>query len=284
MKSNRPALHAGIVIKNLAEKTAGMPSVDEVCVVDNCSKDDFDGEFNNPKIHYIKNTRNSGYSAGNNVGLRYLVEEKRCEYVFIANPDVIFEEDAIKTMVTEMENNPKLALVSTKRYGHNRASIHQYFDFPPFWTSVKNCFFLPRRRFEKHRHIEQNRIVDDAKSIHLVDAVPGAFFGIRSNFLIQNNYIYEGIFLYGEEIIIGRQAKVLGYSAGVINTSEYTHDHVQKRFSNRKMFWYDRKSLKHYYQMFGDLNCLQQIILNIATFLGTIEYNCAYYVYHLLKK
>ena len=33
-----------------------------------------------------------------------------------------------------------------------------------------------------------------------VDAVPGAFFGIKSEFLLKNGFIYEGIFLYGEEI------------------------------------------------------------------------------------
>lgn len=270
--------------KRLAERVAQMTAVDAVCVVDNHSNDDFDGDFSHPKIHYIKNTKNAGYSAGNNVGLHYLIDEKGCDYVFIANPDVIFQNETIEEMLTAMRNNPKLALVSTKRYGHDRALIHQFFDFPPFWTSVKNCFFLLRRRFEKKRHIIQNHIIDEAKLIHYVDAVPGAFFGIRRKFLRENNYIYEGIFLYGEEIILGRQAKNLGYQAGVINTSEYIHDHVQTRFSNRKMFWYDRKSLKQYYRLFGDLNVLQQMILNIAIIIGTIEYNFAYYTYHLLNK
>ena len=127
----------GIVILNynshdltvgLANKVAKMNSVDHVCVVDNCSKDNFEGDFTHPKIHFIKNQKNSGYSAGNNVGLRYLVEEKGCDYVFVTNPDVIFENDTIETMVAEMEKNARLALVSTKRFGHNRSLIHQYFD------------------------------------------------------------------------------------------------------------------------------------------------------------
>lgn len=283
----------GVVILNynshdltirLAEKVAEMTTVNAICVVDNNSKDNFEDVFSHPKIHYIKNNKNSGYSAGNNVGLRYLIEKKGCDYVFIANPDVQFQDETVEAMLNAMKIHPQLAMVSTKRYGHAGTLIHQYFDFPPFWTSVKNCFFLPRRMFEKKRHLEQNKIIDGAKTIHYVDAVPGAFFGIRSEFLVKNNYIYEGIFLYGEEIILGRQARNLGYKVGVINTSEYIHDHVQTRFSNRKMFWYDRKSLKHYYKMFGDLNILQQMILNVATIAGTIEYNCAYYIYHLLKK
>lgn len=270
--------------KCLAEKVAGMSAVDAVCVVDNHSKDDFDGEFSHPKIHYIKNNRNSGYSAGNNIGLRYLVEDCDCEYVFIANPDVIFDNSTIEKMLDCFEKHQDVALVSTKRYGPDHALLHQYFDFPTLSTSIKNCFFLSRRKFEKKRHKIQNERIDKATSPVFVDAVPGAFFGIKSEFLKENNYIYEGIFLYGEEIILGRQAHNLGYKACVINSEVYIHNHKQKRFSNRKMFYLDRLSLKKYYDMFENYNWVQKLLLNISIELGTFEYNCMYYLYHLLKK
>lgn len=269
---------------NLANSLAKFDSVSNICVVDNCSKDDFDGEFLNPKIHYIKNSRNTGYSAGNNVGLRYLINVQKCDFVWIANPDVFFENSTIQKMRDCFLKNPNLALLSTKRFGPNKSLIHQYFDFPTFKTSIRNSFFLLRRKFEKRRHIEQNEIIDKAKGLYYVDAVPGAFFGIRSEFLIKNNFIFEGIFLYGEEIILGRQAHDMGYKVGVINSDVYVHNHHQKRFSNRKMFWLDRKSLKVYFKMFENFNFLQWSVLNIAFILGTIEYNCAYILYRLLKR
>lgn len=151
----------GVVILNynshdltvaLAKKIAKFKSVSDVCVVDNCSGDDFDNDFFEENIHYIKNSKNTGYSAGNNVGLRYLLDEKKCGYVFIANPDVIFENSTIEAMHSTMLEHPDIALISTKRYGHDGATIHQYFDFPTLMNSVKNCFFLPRRKFEKRRH------------------------------------------------------------------------------------------------------------------------------------
>lgn len=281
----------GIVILNynshdltvaLAKKAALFESVSDICVVDNNSNDDFDDDFTEEKIHYIKNPENTGYSAGNNVGLRYLVNEKHCGYVFVANPDVFFEDSTIRAMRDKMEEIPDLALISTKRYGHDGATIHQWFDFPPLKASIKNCFFMPRRKFEARRHFLQNMELDLADDIIFVDAVPGAFFGIKSEFLVKNNFIYEGIFLYGEEIIIGRQAHELGYRAGVINTEKYVHDHVQKRFSNRKMFWYDRHSLKVYYKMFEQFSPMQWFKLNTAIALGTAEYNCAFFLYNKL--
>lgn len=283
----------GVVILNynshdltlqLANKIATFQTVDEICVVDNCSKDDFNNDFNHPKIHYIKNSINSGYSAGNNVGLRYLIETKRCRYVYIANPDTIFEDKTIFDIKKTFEQHNDIALVSTKRYGHNNATIHQYFDFPKLNISIKGCFFLTRRKIEKTKFYEQNKKVDESNGLIYVDAVPGAFFGIRSEFLLKNNYLYEGIFLYGEEIILGHQAYDLGYKAAIINTSSYIHDHQQLRFNNRKMFWRDRISLKLYYKMFENLTFYQRSCLNIAIILGTIEYNCEYFLYNLLRK
>ena len=283
----------GVVILNygshdltvaLANKLVNYPSVHDICVVDNCSGDDFDSDFSDTKIHYVKNKKNTGYSAGNNVGLRYLIKERHCGYVFIANPDVIFEDDAIKAMHRMMLDNPEIGLIATKRYGHEGATIHQYFDFPNLTTSIKNCFFFPRRKFEKRRHFIQNMKVDLAEGPIYVDAVPGAFFGIKSQFLLENNYIYEGVFLYGEEIILGHQARDLGYKAAIINNAVYVHDHVQKRFANRKMFWYDRQSLKIYYKLFESFNLLQWFVLNAAIVLGTAEFNCTYYLYNIIRR
>lgn len=282
----------GVVILNynshdltvaLANKIATFRSVDEICVVDNCSKDNFDNDFNNEKIFYIKNDVNSGYSAGNNIGLRYLIEKKRCKYVYIANPDTIFEDSAISKIEETFEEYPDIAIVSTKRFGHNNTAIHQYFEFPKIGNSIRSCFFITRRKIERTKLCEQNKKVDKSNGIIFVDAVPGAFFGIRSEFLIKNNYLFEGIFLYGEEIILGHQALNLGYKSAVINTSSYIHDHKQLRFNNRKMFWRDRMSLKIYYQMFEHLTIWQWFLLNTAIILGTFEYNCEYILYNLFK-
>ncbi len=282
----------GVVILNynshdltvaLANKIATFQSVDEICVVDNCSKDNFDNDFNNKKISYIKNDVNSGYSAGNNVGLRYLIEKKHCKYVYIANPDTIFGDSAISKIEETFEEYPDIAIVSTKRFGHNNTAIHQYFEFPKIGNSIRSCFFITRRKIERTKLYEQNKKVDESNGIIFVDAVPGAFFGIRSEFLIKNNYLFEGIFLYGEEIILGHQALNLGYKSAIINTSSYVHDHKQLRFNNRKMFWRDRMSLKIYYQMFEHLTIWQWFLLNTAIILGTFEYNCEYILYNLFK-
>lgn len=285
----------GVVILNynshdltvaLAKQLSNYNSIYRICVVDNNSNDNFDNDFDDPKIHYIKNSKNAGYNSGNNVGLRYLVNKCDCEYVYIANPDVDFEDSAISEMSEAMRKDPNLVIVGTKRYGYKGEPIHQYFDFPNFTSSIKRCFYLTRRNIVKNTHFKQNEEIDNANGVYYVDAIPGAFFGMKSSFLKEINFLYEGIFLYGEEIFLGRQARDCGYKAGIINTSCYYHNHIQIRFSdsNRKMFLRDRISLIKYYEHFHLLKWFQILLLKISVYLGTAEYNSMFYLQRLLAK
>lgn len=275
---------SGVVILNynshdltkcLAEKVADMPSVDAVCVVDNNSNDDFEGEFSHPKIHYIKNTCNAGYSAGNNVGLRYLVEKCKCDYVFIANPDVVFENEVIQQMCKILDSTPQLALISTRHVGYNGAQCCQYYEFHHYWRTIMNCFFVFRLKYERERRQLQNKKINESNTLVYVDAVPGCFFGIRSKFLKQNQYLYEGIFMYGEEYTLGRQAKLLGYKAAIIPTITFIHNHEHKPLHNARMFRNDRESIKRYFKMFDNISPLKYLLLSWAICIGTMEYSIA---------
>jgi GT2 family glycosyltransferase len=285
----------GVVILNynshdltvrLVNQISSYSSISKICVVDNNSNDNFENDFNNPKIHYIKNCKNLGYNSGNNVGLRYLVNECNCDYVFIANPDVDFENSAISEITETMSENPELVVLSTKRFGIKGESIHQYFDFPSFLSSIKKCFYVTRLNYSKDINLKQNEEIDSSNGVYFVDAVPGAFFGIKSSFLKKIKFLYEGIFLYGEEIFLGRQVHEYGYKAGIINTSCYYHNHAQNRLSNsnRKMFLRDRKSLIKYYSHFRLLKWYSILLLEISVYLGTIEYNLMFYFQRVFKK
>ena len=268
------------IVKQLSSWT----SVDYICLVDNNSNDSFDGIAFSNKVKYIKNNENTGYAAGNNVGLRYLVEERGCDYVFISNPDVLFEESTLVDMCKTLDENDKVALISTKRYGPNNSIMHQYHYFPSFKTAFLKNFLILGKLDRQENYAKQNKRVDSADGYLVVDAVPGAFFGIRSSFLKEIGYLYEGTFLYREEIILGRQAKDLGYQAVVINTSTHVHDHHIAHFSNKKMYALDRKSLMIYYKKFNLLNPIQTALLKCAIAFGCFEYNLACDIYKIIKK
>ena len=57
--------------------------------------------------------KNGGYGFGNNVGIKYSVETLNADYVLIANPDVIFENDLIEKNFITKENFTNSQVLST---------------------------------------------------------------------------------------------------------------------------------------------------------------------------
>lgn len=283
----------GVVILNykthdltvqLANCIAAYPSVDHVCVVDNCSGDYFiQDDFQSDKIVYFTSDHNGGYSYGNNIGLRYLCEELGCDYLFIANPDVLVTEDCFTSVCKYFNEHPDVALCAPCRYGFGNSSIHQYFDFPTIGSALKSCFFLTRRLFEKERRQLQNSRVSHEEAFR-VDAVPGAFFGARSDFLKMIGYMPADIFMYGEEIVLGKQAQLAGYTSAIVCASRYVHNHEMKRFSNVKAFINDHKSLELYFERFDIGSKPGRVVLHACTVFGCIEYRTMSAIAGFLKR
>jgi GT2 family glycosyltransferase len=272
----------------LASKLSIFPAVDHIVIVDNNSGDYFnDVEINSLKIEIIHNKENKGYSAGNNIGLKHLIYKHNCEYVYIANPDVDFSEETINVINNAFQKYPKLAVCSCLRYGFEGKKIHQYFDFQDFKNAAINCFFLGRILTNKNKVINQvNRIKYSVKNITFVDAVPGAFFGIRSSYLVESNFLFEGTFLYYEEFFIGKTVEQLGYSAGVVNTGIYFHNHLTSPLakSNIKMFYQDRKSMLLYFKYFKLFGFFKLWLLFFLVVVGTIEYTILSYLLSMMKR
>ena len=91
----------GIVILNyndykttseMLENIKNMKVLDHIVVVDNNSSDNSLKEldkYKSKKIDIVANKENKGYAYGNNVGIKYLRDNYKCDYVFISNPDII---------------------------------------------------------------------------------------------------------------------------------------------------------------------------------------------------
>jgi len=72
----------------------------EVVVVDNNSQD---GSFELaknyfPKAHFIKNEKNLGFAAGNNIGIRFALE-RMADYVFLLNNDAVVSKNTLSELI-----------------------------------------------------------------------------------------------------------------------------------------------------------------------------------------
>ena len=82
----------------------------EVVVVDNNSTDgSLEAAKNNfSKAHFIKNEANLGFSAGNNVGIRFALE-RMAKYVLLLNNDTEVEKDFLEKLVAVAEEKLRVS-------------------------------------------------------------------------------------------------------------------------------------------------------------------------------
>lgn len=98
----------------------------EVVVVDGKSSDDstkrIEQEF--PDYRYIYLRKDTGYSGGNNAGIKFLLE-KGVELILSLNNDVVLTPDVLKLLVPEIQKSEKIGMVGPRIYSYYDRSLFQ---------------------------------------------------------------------------------------------------------------------------------------------------------------
>ncbi len=244
-------LSAGAVILNynssknsirLASLLKTFQSLKKVIIVDNASTDDsitWLNQFKSSKIKIILNEKNFGYNAGNNIGLKELVEKDNLEICFIINPDVLLSEETIIEVLKIFEHHEEYAVLSTIHDGPGVLQEWQWFD-PKNWSvNILDAFVITRfiQRKIRGKSLGQEKTLEEARALQNLSevyGVMGAFLGIRSDVLKEIDYFDEDVFLYWEEIILAEQIKALRKKIGLLNQVKFEHLHDYSKSSRLK--------------------------------------------------
>ncbi|HLC99828.1 MAG TPA: glycosyltransferase family 2 protein [Patescibacteria group bacterium] len=143
----------------------------------------------------LRNEKNLGYAGGNNVGIRYALNELHAPYVLILNNDTIVTSSFLEAMVKSAQKNPSVGMVAAKilQYPKEKNQIDSIglkltrSGLPYKRTSENDPLFCPSGACALYtaqmlRDAEQN----------------GEFFD-------------EDFFLYGEDIDLGFRGVLFGY-------------------------------------------------------------------------
>ncbi|MDP3888721.1 MAG: glycosyltransferase family 2 protein [bacterium] len=89
----------------------------QVIVVDNASTDGSDKivEQKYKDIKILRNKENLGFTEGNNVGIRYSLENG-ADYIFLLNPDTTVSSDLLVQLIKQAESDQMIGLVGPKIY------------------------------------------------------------------------------------------------------------------------------------------------------------------------
>lgn len=87
----------------------------EIIVVDNHSSDDSVSKIKSsfPQIRIIENSENLGYAGGNNVGMRYALEQG-ADYVLLLNNDVIVDKKVLSELIRIAQSSPQAGMLAPK--------------------------------------------------------------------------------------------------------------------------------------------------------------------------
>lgn len=197
----------------------------EIIVVDNCSTDEnrtaVEKLCEEKGCTFISNTRNAGYNAGNNVGLRY-ASEKGYEFALIANPDMEFPQtDSIVKMISIIETDEDVVALGADVI--TEEGIHQN---PRLYTQQKwqDSFSWIKHFFHKSNK-ETPDWIDCPERSHYCRGLNGCCLMIRLSFIKSIGYFDERIFLYGEEAIFARQVEMVGKKMFYTSDVLVVHDH-----------------------------------------------------------
>ncbi|HWO77460.1 MAG TPA: glycosyltransferase family 2 protein [Bacillus sp. (in: firmicutes)] len=203
----------------------------KVYVVDNNSnnesydslKETFRGNTN---INIIKNTVNSGYSAGNNIGIKQAIQEG-CEFILISNSDIIFHKNSIKEMKNFLIKNSNVGIVGPKvlnKSGEIDKKSRMFLK-----TGIKEKLFARtklRRLNYKNLYREYYGLDKSYNEEHEVFALSGCCFMMSKKIAELITPFDENTFLYEEEVIIGIRAAATGLKTFYVPSAVVTHFHA----------------------------------------------------------
>ena len=158
------------------------------------------------RISLIQTGENSGYGAGNNVGIRFALEDSATEHVWVLNNDVVVSADALMHLHAYQRQHSHIGLIGSKLMFYHQPDCIQAIG------GQYNKFFATTRHLgEFERDLGQ---YDHSDIVNQIDYPVGASLFVSKAYIESVGLLSEEYFLYFEEIDWVRRGAQLGWQPG----------------------------------------------------------------------
>ena len=168
-----------------------------------------------PECMIIYNERNLGFGAGNNIGLKYVINQN-VDYVILLNQDIYVNENTFSDLIEMHKNNNNFAIISPIQLSRCGIELDELFST-----------YIPNNNFKKSNILEFDLIE--------TDFVNAAIWLLPIE-IIQKIGGFDPLFShYGEDKDYCFRAKFYGYKIGIAPNSSAIHDRYyddNNRFRN----------------------------------------------------
>jgi GT2 family glycosyltransferase len=181
-----------------------------VWVVDNGSREDPTGAVAayHPGVRVIRNARNQGYGAGNNIALKHALEED-LDYALILNNDVTVAPDTVRCLVEEAEADRRIAMATPTVF---------YYDRPTevYWDGG----IIDWETGDPHHRSTTLPLEGEIRRSEWLD---GCAMLVRLSALRKIGFLDERYFLYFEDTDWSLRARSLGWLNAVVVRAKAWH-------------------------------------------------------------
>ncbi|WP_338873223.1 glycosyltransferase family 2 protein [Spirosoma sp. SC4-14] len=239
------------------------------------SEDDVNGtgDVNNCKITIIKSNSNGGFSAGNNLGIKYALLRKDAEYMWLLNNDIIITPNSLSRLIEyhiAVNSNNKVGIVGAKLlyYGH---------------SNTVQC--LGGGIYNKYLGVSLQLYNGKFDRLNLpnmkIDYVSGACMLVSIDYINTVGLLSEDYFLYYEEIDWATRGRLKGYTIDYTDRVAIYHKEgatigaTSRNSQNRNImaeYYYIRNKLIYTDKYYGFLPKLTVRIGLLLTIVRRVRY------------
>ncbi len=179
-------------------------------------------------LFLVQASKNWGYAAGNNIGMRLLLS-RGAGYILILNNDTMVEPGFLTPLVAYAESRPDVGAVGplivdprgeiARDCARRRPTLGDFV----FRLGIGRKLF-PRNRWIRRSTYEGEYFFDVPKE---VDILSGSAMMLRGTFLRERGLLDEYTFLYAEEAILHERLAAAGLVSVIVPAGRVVHRHAQ---------------------------------------------------------
>ena len=195
---------------------------------------------------------NRGFAAGNNLGVKYLMDNVGPECILLANNDIHFSEGVVETLVRTLDAHPEAAAVGPEVLGKDgrRQGPYPYLGlWDRFVWMYLSTPFLPKKRKAERFGLSYPEKAADGPHYTL----SGCFLLVDPSAYAAVGGMDEETFLYAEENILSDRFREQGKCFWFDPSVSAVHEHgatVDVHFDGRQRSLMQFDAMAYYYRKY----------------------------------
>lgn len=182
-------------------------------------------KYKNEKLILIRSNTNKGFAHGNNIGIRFSMQQANCKFLWILNNDTVVLPDSLANLVIKHNENPKVLLGSKLVYYYHKNTLQAV------GGRFNETLYIPE-------HVGEGLPVTTLKAtLPKIHYPLGAAMFVDRKFIDEVGLLNEAYFLYYEELDWVYRARSYGYLVDWCENSVVYHKEgasIGSSYSNEK--------------------------------------------------